>query len=244
MRTPIPIRTRVAVIAGTAVVAVAGVSGLALASGDEDRPSAAGDLSSSSTAELPAVTIDETGDTVAVVTLPPVATSGVTAPSVSTTDISVPDVSVPDVSAPDDSAPDDSAPDVSAPDVSAPNATTSGAGEQRTVITAGGTIVASFDGTTVALVSVTPAAGWTADIGQRLGDEVKVRFRAGSSKVEVELEAEDGRLVEEVEAKLRGDDDDRGGRDDDDGDHSERDRGGGDDDGDHSGRGRGGGDDD
>ena len=82
----------------------------------------------------------------------------------------------------------------------------------QTVATTGGTLGVQCSGTTLRLLYVTPAQGWSIDEREASGPEAEVRFTDGGTRLRVRLSCADGtpRLVEQ-----RSDDDGGSGGDDD-----------------------------
>ena len=75
-------------------------------------------------------------------------------------------------------------------------------GEVRTIDAAGaGTVVVAVEGTSLRLISATPASGWQVEVEQASGVEVEVDFRAGTRRVQVNLELEDGQVRERVRVR-------------------------------------------
>jgi hypothetical protein len=56
-------------------------------------------------------------------------------------------------------------------------------------------------GGTLTLVSATPNAGWRVEIEQGTGREIEVDFRAGTRRVQVNVELEDGQVRERVRVR-------------------------------------------
>jgi hypothetical protein len=116
--------------------------------------------------------------------------------------------------------------------------------EVRSIDAAGaGTVLVSVENGSLRLIAATPTAGWRAEVEQASGREVEVDFRAGTKRVQVNVEFEDGQVRERVRVR-----DDADGTDvrtengtvtrDDSDDHSNSGPGSGDDlDDDHSGSG-------
>ena len=119
-----------------------------------------------------------------------------------------------------------------------------------------GTVIYAIEDGGLRLVTATPASGWAVEVEQSAGREVELDFRAGTRRVQVNLEIEDGEVRERV--RFRDDADDTDVRTEDgvvvsddstddnsnsgpgsgDEDHSDDDSGpGSDDDDDHSGSG-------
>lgn len=75
-------------------------------------------------------------------------------------------------------------------------------GEVRTIDAVGaGTVVVAVEGTSLRLISATPASGWQVEVEQATGREVEVDFRAGTRRVQVNLELEDGQVRERVRVR-------------------------------------------
>lgn len=145
-----------------------------------------------------------------------------------------------------------------------PGAPSTGA-DIRAIDAAGaGTVLVAVEGTSLRLVAATPASGWRVEVEVGAGREVEVDFRAGTRRVQVNVELEDGSVRERVRVRddatgtdIRtedgsvarddssdssghgGDDEDRSGHggDDEDEDDDHSGHGGGDDDDDHGGDG-------
>ncbi|HEV7762690.1 MAG TPA: hypothetical protein VGO78_26960 [Acidimicrobiales bacterium] len=83
----------------------------------------------------------------------------------------------------------------------APAAPSSSAAGSHTLPTAGGTVVYRSSGTSLTLVSATPARGWRVEVEQRSGREIELDFRAGSRRVQVNVEIEDGQARERVRVR-------------------------------------------
>lgn len=77
--------------------------------------------------------------------------------------------------------------------------TTTGTGSGSTTIpTAGGTVIVSYSGGNVFLEAASPVIGYEVDVREPGPDEVRVRFEAEDSRVEVRVRWRDGRLDVEV----------------------------------------------
>jgi hypothetical protein len=90
----------------------------------------------------------------------------------------------------------------------APAAPGAPAAGTHTLNTPGGTVTYRVSGGTVSLVSAMPAQGWRVEVEQSSGREVELDFRAGSRRVQVNLELEDGRVRERVRVRDDADDTD------------------------------------
>ncbi|MDH3190518.1 MAG: hypothetical protein OEM39_07800 [Acidimicrobiia bacterium] len=53
----------------------------------------------------------------------------------------------------------------------------------------------------LALIAVSPNAGWTYEVEKSYWDEIEVRFEKGESEAEIEVEIEDGKLQVKIESK-------------------------------------------
>ncbi len=139
------------------------------------------------------------GGSLAVVAASSDTSSGVsvTAPDASTPDGSLPDTSTPDVSTPDSSTPDVSTPDTSTPDVSTPSVTAIGATEYE--VWDAGAVTVDFDGTTLTLIDVATAPGWSHRVEHAAGHEVEVTFTMDSRIVTFKAELELGGVEVEIE---------------------------------------------
>ncbi|MEO7572551.1 MAG: hypothetical protein ABIX10_08945 [Acidimicrobiales bacterium] len=76
------------------------------------------------------------------------------------------------------------------------------AADIRSIDAAGaGNVVVAVEGGSLRLVAATPAAGWRVEVEQPAGREVEVDFRAGSKRVQVNVELEDGQVRERVRVR-------------------------------------------
>jgi hypothetical protein len=110
-----------------------------------------------------------------------------------------------------------------------------------------GTVIYAVEGGSLRLVTATPTSGWAVEVEQAAGREIELDFRAGTRRVQVNLEIEDGQVRERVRVRddaddtdvrtengavedhSRGDDatvEDHGGRGHDDGSREDDDHGG------------------
>jgi hypothetical protein len=64
-----------------------------------------------------------------------------------------------------------------------------------------GTVTYSFDGTTLAVVSATPATGWTVTVERASGRELEVHFLREGRRVDVSVEVEDGAALVRVRVR-------------------------------------------
>ena len=79
------------------------------------------------------------------------------------------------------------------------------AADVRSIDAAGaGTVLVSVEGGSLRLIAATPTAGWRVEVEQSSGREVEVDFRAGTKRVQVNVEIEDGQVRERV--RVRDDD--------------------------------------
>jgi hypothetical protein len=148
---------------------------------------------------------------------------------------------------------DDSQADVDATPAPTPSPAATPSGNVHSVAAgSAGVVHYIFDGSLL-VTSVDTASGWAAEIEEQRGNEIEVVFTSNGSRIDVEVEIEDGAPRERVRTRdddgrdddfRHGDDDDRGDDDrgDDDHDDDRSGPGGGGDDDDRSGHG--GGDDD
>jgi hypothetical protein len=83
----------------------------------------------------------------------------------------------------------------------APAVPSAPAGGTHTLPTPGGTVTYSANATSVSLVSAVPADGWRVEVEQASGREVELDFRSGSSRIQVNLEIEDGHVRERVRVR-------------------------------------------
>ena len=71
-----------------------------------------------------------------------------------------------------------------------------------------GTVIVAVEGNGLRLVSATPASGWRVEVEQSAGREVELDFRAGTRRVQVNVEIEDGQVRERVRVRDDADDTD------------------------------------
>ena len=82
-----------------------------------------------------------------------------------------------------------------------PTTSVTAAAGTHSLPTPGGTVTYRSDGTSLTLVSAMPANGWRLEVEQSSGREIELDFRAGSRRVQVGLEIEDGRVRERVRVR-------------------------------------------
>jgi hypothetical protein len=76
-------------------------------------------------------------------------------------------------------------------------ASTTAVGGRQTFSSAGGGVTIEFDGRRMRIVSVDPAAGYTAEVAKAEFDRIEVRFRGGSGEAQLRLTVERGRVVQQ-----------------------------------------------
>lgn len=64
-----------------------------------------------------------------------------------------------------------------------------------------GTVTIEVKAGQLALIAVSPNAGWTYEVEKSYWDEIEVQFEKGESEAEIEVEIEDGKLQVEIESK-------------------------------------------
>jgi uncharacterized membrane protein YgcG len=92
-------------------------------------------------------------------------------------------------------------PTTATPTTATPTAPSSSAAGSHTLPTAGGTVVYRSSGSSLTLVSATPARGWRVEVEQRSGREIELDFRAGTRRVQVNVEIEDGQVRDRVRVR-------------------------------------------
>jgi hypothetical protein len=79
----------------------------------------------------------------------------------------------------------------------------------RSIDAAGaGTVIVAVEGNSLRLVAATPASGWRVEVEQSAGREIELDFRAGTRRVQVNVELEDGQVRERVRVRDDADDTD------------------------------------
>jgi hypothetical protein len=189
-------RARVAAWSATTALMIGGVAAAGVGSNDRGslRPadtsietSTSDDTTSSSTATTVATTVGDSS-------------------TPTTTESTAPSSSAPSTAPETSDATSSSAVDSTEPTVPAPSG-------EGTFSGAGGSIVVATDGSSVMLVSFTPAAGYSADVRSSGGDKVEVRFESSASETRIKVTLSNGALVPDIREKTEGDDD-RDGDDD------------------------------
>lgn len=89
----------------------------------------------------------------------------------------------------------------------------------------GGTVTITVSGSSLTIVSVDPAAGWSAEIEVHSGREVEADFRNGTRRIQFNAEFEDGEV--RIRVRDRMDDDNSGDDNSDDGSDDDDDKNGG-----------------
>jgi hypothetical protein len=71
----------------------------------------------------------------------------------------------------------------------------------RTASSVGGSVQYVVEGASLRVVGTTPAAGWRSEVERATGREIEVDFRSGTSRVQVDVELEDGQVRERVRSR-------------------------------------------
>ena len=66
---------------------------------------------------------------------------------------------------------------------------------------AAGSVTVSSNGTTLTVVSVSPASGWTPEVETASGPQVEVTFENGNDRIDFKAEINNGQIVTEVRVR-------------------------------------------